>query len=57
MILKFSDIILWHWWKEASVPKTSCLVVLIQYRLVMDRQTDGHRAIAYTALVKWYTIL
>jgi len=26
--------------------------ILIQYRHVTDRQTDGHRAIAYTALAE-----
>jgi len=27
-----------------------CLAILVQYRLVTDRQTDGHTTTAYNAL-------
>ena len=39
----FSYSTVWVGWKEGSVPKISSIrpVVLIHYRLVTDRQTDG----------------
>ena len=45
------------WLQKTRVPGLSCgvvcvilrLVVLVELRLVMDGQTDGHRAMASTA--------
>jgi len=43
---------MWDRWKEASMQKSSFIhpVVLTQYWLVMDGQTDGHMTTANTAL-------
>jgi len=43
----------WNRWKEASVPKISSirLVVLIQHRLVTDKQKDRHTATVNNALL------
>jgi len=55
-IPKFLFNTVWDRWKEASMPKTSSirLVVPIQYWLVTDGRTDGrtdgHATTAYAAL-------
>jgi len=35
---------------------TPCLAILVEHQHVTDRETDGHRDIAYTALSQCHTI-